>query len=314
MKKLHLSAVNKSVTFSLLEKIKQNKSLTEFCIARNFYDDTDINAIKRIMNCSNIRHLYISKNKINNLNNCIRIIYRTKLIQEDIIKKDVHSMKEQMEIISERNKKDIILGNKPLLINLDISNNEAWILNEKHAHLIHKIINETTLSCLDLSHILFGPFPEKNPYLANPSKYKSYINDKIKDNLMEKKKYYKRIYSEKKNNKVDIKRLGEEISKSKYKDIIKDIEEKFGNDINKIIDNNDAIHPIYLKSKSEEIIEKIKNKQENLSKINNKFNLKGEEDVEKFKTFLATYMRKRKAEYDLIKNKNELEKKKLIII
>ena len=198
MKKLHLSAVNKSVTFSLLEKIKQNKSLTEFCIARNFYDDTDINAIKRIMNCSNIRHLYISKNKINNLNNCIRIIYRTKLIQEDIIKKDVHSMKEQMEIISERNKKDIILGNKPLLINLDISNNEAWILNEKHAHLIHKIINETTLSCLDLSHILFGPFPEKNPYLANPSKYKSYINDKIKDNLIEKKNIIKGFIQRKK--------------------------------------------------------------------------------------------------------------------
>ena len=312
LKKLHLSAVNKAITFSLLEKIKDNRSLEELNITRSNYDNTDINDIKRFMNCANIKHLYISKNKINNFDNCLRIIYRTKLINEKLVEKDINSKEKEIEILTERNKEDIILGNKPFLINLDVSNNDAWILNENHAHSLYKIIYETTLSCLDVSHIMYGAAPDKNPFYKRASIYKNYIN-KIKDYLEEKTDYFKRIYGEKKNNKVDIKKFGEQISNSEFKDIIEDIEEKFGNDIDQIIDNNDAIHRIYLKSRAEEIINKIK-KEKEYSKNNNKIKLKDDNDNKKFKEFLATYMRKRKAEYDLIKNKKDLEKKKLILI
>ena len=312
LKKLFLSSVNKSITFSLLEKIKDNRSLEELNITRSNYDNTDINDIKKIMSCSNIKHLYISKNKINNFDNCLRIIYRTKLINEKLVEKNINSKEKEIAILTERNKEDIIMGNKPFLIFLDVSNNEAWILNENHAHLLYKIIYETTLSCLDVSHIMYGAAPDKNPFYKRASFYKNYIN-KIKDYLEEKTDYFKRIYGEKKNNKVDIKKFGEQISKSEFKDIIEDIEEKFGNDIDQIIDNIDAIHRIYLKIRAEEIINRIKCEKE-YSKINNKIKLEDDNDIKKFKEFLATYMRKRKAEYDLIKNRNELEKKKLILI
>ena len=312
LKKLFLSSVNKSITFSLLEKIKDNRSLEELNLTRSNYDNTDINDIKRIMNCTNIKHLYISKNKINNFDNCLRIIYRTKLTNEKLVEKDKKSKGEEIEIIKERNKEDIIMGNKPFLINLDMSNNEAWILNENHAHLLHKIIYETTLSCLDVSHIMFGAAPDKNPFYKRPSSYKNYIN-KIKDYLEEKTNYYQMIYGEKQNNKVDIKRSEKQISESKFKDLIEDIEEKFGNDIDQIIGNIDAIYWLYLINNAEEIIQKIKNRKE-YSKINDKINLELDNNNKEFKVFLATYMRKRKAEYDLIKNKKDLEKKKLILI
>ena len=313
LKKLFLSSVNKSITFSLLEKIKDNRSLEELNLTRSNYDNTDINDIKRIMNCTNIKHLYISKNKINNFDNCLRIIYRTKLTNEKLVEKNIKTKGEEIEIITERNKEETIMGNKPFLINLDLSNNDAWILNENHAHLLYKIICETTLSCLDVSHIMFGAAPDKNPFYKRPSNYKNYIG-KIKEYLEEKTNYYKMIYGEKKNNKVDIKRSGEQISNSKFKNLIEDIEEKLGNDIDQIIGNNDAIYWIYLINNAEEIIKKIKNKKE-YSEINDKIRLKDDDNInKKFKEFLATYMRKRKAEYDLNKNRKELEKKKLILI
>ncbi len=311
LKELHISSTNKSTNFNFLKKIKENKSLEEINLTRSFYDNTDINDIKKIMTCTNIKSFYFSRNKITNMNNTIRIIYRTKLINKNELNqaKDVGDVNEDLYEING----NITPAIKPLLINFDISNNDAWILNKNHVKLIEKIINKTTLYCMDISHILYGPSPEKSPLKKKTSEYKNYIN-KIKDYLEKVTNKYKRFYNEKKNNKIDIKRLEEKISKSDFKDIREDIEKNFKKEIDRIIKKDEAKQRLYLIKASQEIVNKLKNSNnECYSNIKDKVGLSNL-DNKSFKEFLANIMLQKKKENDYLNYKIELDNKKLILI
>ena len=311
LKVLHISSTNKSTNFNFLKKIKENKSLEEINLTRSFYDNTDINDIKKIMTCTNIKSFYFSRNKITNMNNTIRIIYRTKLINKNELNqaKDINNINEDPYEINGNITPEI----KPLLINFDISNNDAWILNKNHVNLIKEIINKTTLYCMDISHILYGPSPEKSPLKKKTSEYKKYIN-KIKDYLEKVTNKYKRFYNEKKKNKIDIKRLEEKISKSDFKDIREDIEKNFKKEIDRIIKKDEAKQRLYLIKESQEIVDKLKkSNNECYSNIKDKVGLSNL-DNKSFKEFLANIMLQKIKENDYLNYKNELDNKKLILI
>ena len=209
--------------------------------------------------------------------------------------------------------KDVIIGNFGMLTNLDISNNEGWIVNKKQINLIHKLIYETTLSCLDISHILLGPNPDK----ARPKdSYKDSVL-KIKQTLIEKKKFYKRVFRNQKSNKIVIKNIkksdleDEEIIKEIQKDKYKNLREEIDN----IIEDENAIYQVFLMKNAKklfEIYKKYKNKD-----IRDKAQLTNEENTENINNSindLINYMKLKRAEKELINNNKVLNEKKLILI
>ena len=325
LKRLYLSINNCPNNFNFLKKIKINKFLEEIIFTKSYYGNNDVDDINRIINCANLKNLYLSNNKINNFNKCLSIIYRTKLINEKKLKirnkenkknsenenskNNIKNREDEIEIIKNRNK-DIIIGNFGVLHNLDLSYNDAWIINKKQVNLIHKLINETTLSCLDISHILLGSNPDKS--LHNDF-FKNNVL-KIKTNLEKSKKIYRRIYGEKERNKVDINKL-------KYleeEDIFKEIQKNknLKNEIDKKIEEKDAIYPVFLMKNAIKIIEKI-NENIQYKDIKDNIQLTNDKKSENYKSFinnLANYMKLKKAEKELINNYKELDKKKLILI
>ena len=327
LKRLYLGINNYANSFNFLKKIKINKSLQVINFTKGYYGNEDVDDINRIINCTNIKCLHLSKNRINNFNKCLKVIYRTKLINEKQIEKSSESGNSKKEENSKVNigekgdeieniikiNKDLIIGNFGMLTNLDISNNEGWIVNKKQINLIHKLIYETTLSCLDISHILFGPNPDK----ARPKdSYKDSVL-KIKQTLIENKKLYKRAFRNQKSNKVDIKNIKK--SNLEDKEIIKEIQkDKYKNlrkEIDNIIEDENAIYQIFLIKTAKTLFnnyEKYKNKD-----IGDKGQLPKEENSEKNKNYindLTNYLKLKRAEKELINNNKVLNEKKLILI
>ena len=301
LKRLFLTVNNKTNNFNFLEKLKKNTSLEEINLIKGNYGNLDVKDINKLISCTNLKHIYLSRNKINNFNTCIRIIYRTKLMNE-INDKDINQYGVGLN-------ENIIIDNNTKLINLDLSNNESWNLNKKQVKLIDNIIKETTLRCLDISHILFGPNPEKskqNQYYKNPV-------IRIKNSLEAKKNFNKIIFQENYSNKIDIfnlKHLEEE-------EIIKKINSKFEKFINETIDDENAIYEVFLKEKALKIIENIINNKEENKDIIREAKLVEDINSEKNREFmgkLADFMKLKRLERDLINNNKILDKKKLILI
>ncbi len=49
------------------------------------------------------------------------------------------------------------------LMTLDLSNNSFYFLNSDYIYLIKDLIQDnSTISCLDLSHIFYGPYPDRS--------------------------------------------------------------------------------------------------------------------------------------------------------
>ena len=327
LKRVYLSSNNKPNCFNLLKKIKKNKSLVEINFNKNNYSNDDVDDFNRIINTTNINHLNISKNRITNFNQCIRIAYRTKLINDkkDIITENKNDNKieesnsqeqsnmdrdEKEANINQQNNQNIIIGNSGMLFNLDLSNNEGWGINDKEINLIYKIINETTLSCLDLSHILYGPNPDKIDKEKIKESYKNAI-EKIKKLLEQNKNKYKIIYGDKISKTVDIKHY-ENLEKE---ELIQKINEKFDDDINEKINDNLAQFPVFLKEAAIEIMNKIK-QNENCSDIRDMLNTNSNKDSKdkEFLIKLEQYMTLKKAQKDLADINQKLDDKKLIII
>ena len=143
LKKLYLNnnIIPKNINF--LKKLKKNKSLTEIYLNNNDIGNKDVNNILIIINNTQIKYLYLFKNKIDNLNEGLRIIYRTKIINDDL------------------NNKNIVKKNESSLLNLDLSNNNFMFKNSNHIKILTNIIKKSTLICLDFSHILYGRYPDK---------------------------------------------------------------------------------------------------------------------------------------------------------
>ena len=199
------------------------------------------------------------------------------------------------------------------MLNIDLSNNEIFILNKNQIGLINRLINETTLTCLDISHILFGSIPAKYTKDSKNNTYKKSVNC-IKTNLENKKQLYHRIYGEKISNKVCINKL-------KYiedEEIIQDIKKNknLTKIINEIIEQKEAIYPVFLIKKAKEITKIIVEKNE-YKLFKDKAELADDISSENNKIFinnLANYMRLKKSEKELVNNYIELDSKKLILI
>ena len=107
-----------NVCENFLKKLKKNKSLTEIYFNKCNLANRDADNIMRIMSNSNIEYLYLYKNKFTDFDDCLKILYRTKLV-----------------LSKEEKSNNIIRGNSTLY-NLDLSNNDYFIKNIDQVKLI----------------------------------------------------------------------------------------------------------------------------------------------------------------------------------
>ena len=139
LKKLYLNQNNIPSNINFFRKLKKNKSLTQIYFNKNTIGNNEVHAIMRIISNSNIEYLYLNKNKINDFSQCLRILFRTRLIKRE---------------------KEIIKGNS-VLYNLDISHNICFNKNKEKIELFKVICKETSLYCLDASQIIYDNNPDK---------------------------------------------------------------------------------------------------------------------------------------------------------
>ena len=271
---------------NFLKKLKKNKILEEIYLNKDEISNSYVDYFLRIISNTNIKCLYLFKNKFNNFNDFLRILYRTKIIK--------------------KNKLDniIILNEETSLINLDLSNNDYIIKNPIQIKLLKKLIEETSLYCLDICHILYGNNPEKWKETQDNAIYKKNVEE-IKSYLEETKNEYGKVIKKIRINEVDVKNnkiLEKEKSLLKY---IKN-EEK----IKKILEDEKAIYSGFLLSEAENIIENenLKEKEENKDNIDD-YEME-ETIVEKLKNYLVL----KRSEKALEELKIQKYKKKLIII
>ena len=292
LKKLSLSQNNKPSNIHFLKKIKKNKTLLEFNFSRNIFGNHDVDDINRIISNTVINHLYLFKNKITNFNELIKIIYRTKLIKEENETDD-----------------NVMKDDDSILLNLDLSSNDLWSKNLDQIILIKKIIEETNLSCLDISHILFGLNPEKKIKVKENEKYINSI-----DNFKEELEKIQKEYNESFKNKISLEYEMKQIIDKNYENI-KAIEKELGEmkefkeEINKIIENENAQFNIFLKEEAMKLIDK-----KEYAIISQKENLKTEEDKNIFVQKLVDYMKFKELQKRFLIFNKIVKKKKLIII
>ena len=226
LKKLFLNSNNMPVNINFLKKIKKNKSLVEIFLNKNEICNNIVYDLMKLISNSEIRYLYLFKNKIRNFNDFLRLLYRTKLIKEKNI--------------------DNIIGDESFLVNLDLSNNEVLFKNSTQIILLKNIIKETNLQCLDISHILHGANPDKKKINNSNINYRKKIDELMSYLENEKSRHIKTIHNIRKN-KVDIDR-NKEIKDINILKTIKD------NDIYNIITNEKAKFFPYLKDQAKNII------------------------------------------------------------
>ena len=199
---LNMNNIPANVCENFLKKLKKNKSLTEIYFNKCNLANRDADNIMRIMSNSNIEYLYLYKNKFTDFDDCLKILYRTKLV-----------------LSKEEKSNNIIRGNSTLY-NLDLSNNDYFIKNIDQVKLIEKIIDESTLFCIDLSHILYGNDPNKILNSNERNKYQEYVLE-FKKSLDEKQKEYINTVEEINSYEVDVKKLNE-FKKEEFYDQIED--------------------------------------------------------------------------------------------
>ena len=263
------------LNLNFLKKIKSNKSLREIYLIKTDISDSYVNDIMKIISLSNIRTLYLPKNQFSNFNNFLRILFRTKIL------------KNRADGVG-----NIIINEDTTLLNLDLSTNEFFNKNEYHINLLKKIIKETSIYCLDICHILQGINPERKK-LGDMSNYNKGVED-LKSFLVNQQKDYTNIIKIIRKSKNDISKFNNlEKENIKGKDKVK-------NYMNQINNNENAIHPIFMKKLAKKIIIEENEKNE-------KYNKK---DVDT----LANYLMLQNSKFNL--NQKEIKKniKKLIII
>ena len=281
LKKLYLNDNQIPLNINFLKKFKKNKSLNEIYLGKTDVCNRETEDIVKIMSNTSINYLYLHKNGITNINEFLRIIYRTKLIRDynnSNTNSNIHFI--------------------PILTNLDLSNNDCLIKNPIYIKLLTKIIKETSLECLDISHILYGPHPDKGIH-QQPEQYINSIN-KLVNILEHDKQKYTLAKKELISNKVDIKNLKNEENEKKFNYL----EEK----IDEILKCKKAKFPVFLKENAKKLI-KYKN-------INGGRNLEDNknEDYKQTEKNLIDYMTYKRANIFSKILEEEINKRNLIII
>ena len=276
LKKLFLSANYFSLTKDFLRKLKKNKSLIVIYLNKNDILNNDVGDILRIINISQIRNLYLNKTKISDFNKLLSIISRTKLIKD---KDDENS----------------IIGDESFLTNLDLSSNNFNNKTPYHIELLTNLIKKTNLNCLDISHILYGPDPNKMPKIQQNLRYREKVENlkKILEDDID--KYIENVRNLNEN-KVDMKN-NENLKDEKLLN-------NYDDEINEIIKNERAKYTIFLKKAAKSLLNNEKNKEI----------LKSEEEYKKVKDNIVNYMIYKRSENAISELEKEIKQRKLILI
>ena len=279
----HLYLNNNPIPFNInfLEKIKKNKSLKKLYLNKTEIGNNDANDIMKIISNTSINYLYLFKNQIISFNDFLRIIYRTKLIK---------NVKDKDDIIME----------KSFLTNLDMSNNDMISRNKNHIILFKKLINETTLKCLDISHILYGLDVKKPIVVGN--QYLNAINTFIYY-LEKDKNEYIELIKDIKLSKIDINKYKDLEDEKKFKDL--------NGEISDIIQNERSKYHVYLEKRAKNII------NNNHKNIRDKLLIPNEKNKEEYNNIvkkLVNYMKLKRAEKIVEQFEPKKIKRKLIII
>ena len=220
LKKLYLNKNIIQDCDKFFKKLKQNKSIEELYLNSTNINDNDIDKIIRVIRNTHIQVLYLYNNLISDLDDIIRIIHTTKVIKLNSLKNEKNEFKSKVFI------------EQAFLENLDLSNNLIIHKNKEGVKLLLEIKDQTTLSCLDLSYILY----------------------EIDFNMIKKPNEYK-------NYKDAVKQLSREIIKDKEIFINNKLEEKLViNDINSEIEKIKDLEIKYFSKYKEEIVNILKKK------------------------------------------------------
>ena len=281
LKKLVLNNNSFQYNNNFIKNIKRNKNLEEIYLNKNEINNSYVNNILRIISNTNIKYLYLFKNKLSKFKDFLRILYRTKIIKNKKIN-------------------NIIIPNETCsLINLDLSNNDFPIKNPPQIKLLDKIIKETSLYCLDICHILYGPNPDKWKETQDNINYKNSVEE-IKNYLEKIKSEYSEVIKNIRINEVE---MNNNKSLEKEELIQKYIKQ---DEVDKILGDSQSKYSGYL-------IKEVKNMIEKNDEIKNIINYDDDlydDTVDKFKNYLVL----KRSEKKLVKLKEQKFKKKLIII
>ena len=251
LKKLSIGANIMPNFVNFLKKIKFNRNLEDLNISKCGLKNNDIDDLCRIISNTNIKHLNLFKNEINNFDECMNIVFRTKLV------------KKQNEIKNDEMNKKYIIDKSSSLMTLDLSNNAFYALNDNYIYLIKDLIEDnSTIGCLDLSHIFFGPYPDKS-MKQKTTKYRNAIEKDLAELLKNRREKF-----------IDLsyKKYLKEVGKSDYENKNKEEQLNFTNidivnEINNIIQKPDCLNNdsysnknqyAYLKEESKKIFEILK--------------------------------------------------------
>ena len=272
LKRLYLNNNIFPTNCNFLKKLKKNKTLTQIYLNKNNLNETHTDDIMRLISNTHLETLYLYKNKISLFSDCLRILYRTILLQKT---SDPNNIK----------------GQSSFLINLDISDNYCSDKNADKIEKLKKIIENTTLYSMDLSHILYdNNSPDKVEKKEDNADYMKKIDD-MKKELDEQRDKYAEEVDEKNCLEIDIEEDTERVEEYK-KQILEDKdfnEEKLKVLLeHNIISDERAKYPLFLREQAKKIISEIVKKEDSQfhdfykEKLIIKSNKEGAEDTVNF--------------------------------
>ena len=192
---LNINMMDKNSQF--LKNLKKNPNLRKIFINRSNINDDDTTDIMRAINFSNLSDIYLYKNKFKNFDNLLRIFSRTKLITTDneIYQKHSILFNKNKDINIDKEKDNVIINIEPTLLNMDLSSNEVINKNESHVKILEDLCDKTIISCIDISHILYGINPGRYNKSAKNEEFRKCVDATTK-NLKEYKKNCKSLYKD----------------------------------------------------------------------------------------------------------------------
>ena len=307
LKKLYLN--DNLVASNFLKKIKKNNSLVEIHLSGSNINNNDIDNINRIISNTGIQQIYLYKNKINNFNKLLNIIYRTKLI------------------INDNESNDMAFDSN--LINLDLSNFDILIKNARHIYLLKKIIKKTTLNCLEITNVLYDKDPDEIFYNKKSDEYNDY-QKKIKELvkfLESNKSSYIQIRKNIVVNKADEERFSKIVNEESFKNLNTNADEdgkiftkitneelfkNFDKEIFDIKTNAKAKFPVFLKRETKKLLTNQNNK--NLLKQKYNVDIDNKNVYVQLHKNLEEYITLKRAKFNLEILENMKNSEKLIII
>ena len=146
-------------------------------ISNSSLDNNIIDDLCRIISNTNIKSLILFKNDFNNFKKILRIPFRTKIVKKK-------------NEITETSR----INYRTSMMNLDLSSNSFFSINKHYINLINNLINDnSTLDCLDLSHVLYGLNPQKASSSRRSPEYLNSVNEELLKTLIQRKEKFKNL-------------------------------------------------------------------------------------------------------------------------